>query len=68
MKKCPPPSSKDDDLTLEFPDETEFTSESPQIDPQVMLRRVAETMSLRKRRPGEDARRAAEKIPVEFVL
>lgn len=33
-----------------------------------MLKRIAENMPLRKNRPGEAARRAAEKIPVEFVL
>ena len=46
----------------------DFVSQPPQITPQVMLKRIAQTMSLRKKRPGEAARRAAEKIPVEFVL
>jgi hypothetical protein len=38
------------------------------IDPQAMLERIAENMPERKNRPGEAARRAAEKINVEFVL
>lgn len=33
-----------------------------------MLERIARAMPLRKNRPGEAARRAAEKIPIEFVL
>jgi hypothetical protein len=68
MKKCPPRSGKDDEIVLEFPVAPDFESLSPQIDPQMMLERIAQTMPLRKKRPGEDARRAAEKIPVEFVL
>jgi hypothetical protein len=47
---------------LEFPVAPDF------IDPQVMLRRCAETMPWRNSRPGEKERRLAEKIPVEFVL
>ena len=68
MKKCPPRSTKDHELVLEFPVAPDCASQSPQINPQIMLDRIAQTMPLRKKRPGEDARRAAEKIPVEFVL
>lgn len=67
MKKCPPRSMKEDDITLEFP-VADFVSEPPQIDPRAMLERIAEAMPQRKNRPGEAARRAEEKIPVEFVL
>jgi hypothetical protein len=68
MKKCPPASTKDNDITLEFPTAPDFVSQPPKIDPQAMLERIAQTIPLRKNRPGEAARRAAEKIPVEFVL
>jgi hypothetical protein len=68
MKKCPPRSTKDDEIALEFPAAPDFASQSPRINPQVMLDRIAQTMAARNKRPGEDARRAAEKIPVEFVL
>jgi hypothetical protein len=40
----------------------------PQIDVQVMLRRIEENIAWRNSRPGEAERRAAEKISVEFVL
>jgi hypothetical protein len=53
---------------LEFPVAPEFDSRPPRIDPQVMLRRCAETMPWRKARPGEKERRLAEKITEEFVL
>ena len=68
MRKCPPRSTDDHEITLEFPAAPDFVSQPPQINAQDMLERIAETMPLRKKRPGEDARRAAEKIPVEFVL
>jgi hypothetical protein len=68
MRKCPPRSTKEDERTLEFPVAPDFASSSPRINPQAMLERIARTMALRKKSPGEDARRAAEKIPVEFVL
>lgn len=68
MRKCPPRSTQDDEMVLEFPVAPDFVSQSPQSNPQMMLERIAQTMPLRKKRPGEDARRAAEKIPVEFVL
>lgn len=68
MKKCPPRSAKDLEITLEFPVEPDFVSQPPLINPQVMLDRIALAMPLRKKRPGEAARRAAEKISVEFVL
>ena len=53
---------------LEFPVAPEFVSRPPQIELQVMLRRIEENMPWRNRRPGETERRLAEKIPVEFVL
>jgi hypothetical protein len=68
MKKCPPRSAKENEITLEFPAAPDFVSQPPRIDPQAMLERIAQTMPLRKKLPGEAARRAAEKIPVEFVL
>jgi hypothetical protein len=68
MKKCPPRSSKSDEVGLEFPAAPDFSRQAPRINPQVMLERIAQTMAVRKKPPGEDARRAAEKIPVEFVL
>jgi len=55
-------------MVLELPVAPDFVSQSSPIDPQAMLERIAETMPLRKNRPGEAARRAAEKIPIEFVL
>ena len=33
-----------------------------------MLQRIAETMAWRSHRPGEQERRLAQKVPVEFVL
>ena len=68
MRKCPPRSTNDHEKTLEFPAAPDFVSQPPQIDPQAMLERIAQNMPLRNKRPGEAARRAAEKIPVEFVL
>ncbi len=53
---------------LEFPVAPEFVSQPPRIDPQAMLRRIEQTMPWRSTRPGEQARRLAEKIDVEFVL
>jgi hypothetical protein len=53
---------------LEFPVVTDFVSRPPRIDPQVMLRRIEETMACRSTRPGERERRLAEKISAEFVL
>jgi len=76
MKKYPAPApTKNFELNetalaadLELPVATDFVSLSPQIDPQVMLRRIEETMPWRSTRPGEQERRLAEKIFVEFVL
>jgi hypothetical protein len=68
MKKCPPSSTQNNEGKLEFPVDPDFISQPPKIDPQAMLERIAENMPRRKNRPGEAARRAAEKIPVEFVL
>jgi hypothetical protein len=53
---------------LELPVDSEFVSLSPQIDFQVMLKRIEENMPWRSTRPGEMERRLAEKIPVEFIL
>lgn len=53
---------------LDFPVAPEFVARPPRIDPQVMLQRIAETMTWRSRRPGEAERRLSQKISVEFVL
>lgn len=55
-------------LELEFPVAPEFISRPPRLDPQVMLKRCAETMPWRSSQPEERARRLAEAVPVEFVL
>jgi hypothetical protein len=73
MRKYPKRSPANDALketsgTLEFPVVPDFVSRPPRIDPQVMLRRIEETMRWRNKRPGERERRLAEKISVEFVL
>ena len=68
MRKSPSRSIKEDDVKLEFPVDPDFVSRTPKIDPQAMLERIAHKMARRNKRPGEAARRAAEKIPVEFVL
>ena len=53
---------------LSFPIDRDFLSRPPRLDPQVMLRRIAETMPWRSTRPGEQERRRALKIDAEFVL
>jgi hypothetical protein len=53
---------------LDFSVEPDFISLPPQIDPQIMLKRIEENMPWRNSRPGEAERRLAEKIPVEFVF
>ena len=53
---------------LEFPIAPDFISRPPRLDPQVILKRCAETMPWRNARPGAKERRLAEKIPEEFVL
>jgi len=76
MKKYPTPAAKEKfelnetalAAELEFPSGEGFLSLAPQIDPQVMLRRIEENMPWRSTRPGECERRLAEKIPEEFVL
>jgi hypothetical protein len=72
MTKYPPLLPANDALNdkpaLDLPTDPNFVSRPPQIDPQIMLRRIAENMPWRKNRPGEAERRAAEKISVEFVL
>jgi hypothetical protein len=54
--------------TLEFPSASGFVSRPPKIELQAMLRRIEENLAWRNGRPGENERRLAEKIPVEFVL
>lgn len=73
MKKYPPHSPANDAFNetspaLDLPIDPDFVSRPPQIDPQVMLRRIAENMPWRNNRPGEAERRLAEKISAEFVL
>jgi len=73
MKKYPKPAPSNDTLNetadiLEFPVAPDFVSHPPRINPQVMLRRIEETMSRRNKQPGEKERRLMEKISVEFVL
>lgn len=53
---------------LEFPIAPDFISRPPQVEFQAMLRCIEETMPWRSTRPGEEQRRLAEKIAVEFVL
>lgn len=53
---------------LEFPVDSGFLSRPPRMDPPAMLRRIAETMPFRSTRPGEQERRAAMMVDVEFVL
>jgi hypothetical protein len=55
-------------LDLEFPIAPDFLSLPPQLRPEVMLRRLEETMPWRSTRPGEEQRRLAAKVDVEFVL
>ena len=76
MKKYPAPAPPNNfqlneaalAAELDFPLAPDFDSQPPRLDPQVMLRRIAETMPWRSTRPGEPERRLAEKIPQEFVL
>lgn len=53
---------------LDLPVAPDFVSRPPRVDPQVMLRRIEETMPYRSTHPGEEERRLADKIPEEFVL
>lgn len=74
MKKYPTPAQptdmrlKDAVAELALPVDPDFLSRPPQIDPQVMLRRIEENLPWRSTRPGEQERRRAEKVAVEFVL
>jgi hypothetical protein len=68
MKKCQPSSTPKNEETLEFPVAPDFVSQHPQVDPKAMLERIAQKMSSRIETHEEAARRAAEKIDVEFVL
>ncbi|HEY5913012.1 MAG TPA: hypothetical protein VJA21_20670 [Verrucomicrobiae bacterium] len=54
--------------SLEFPVDPGFLSLPPQLDPQLMLERIAQSLSWRNGRPGETERRLAMKVDVEFVL
>jgi hypothetical protein len=53
---------------LEFPIAPDFVSVPPRIELQAMLRRIEENMPWRSTRPGEQERRLADKVNVEFVL
>jgi hypothetical protein len=53
---------------LDFPIDPDFLSLPPRLDPQIMLRRIAQNMAWRSTRPGEKERRLASKVDVEFVL
>jgi hypothetical protein len=68
MNKSASPKIDKDDPILEFPVDPDFIGQMPPIDLQAMLARIAESMPYRKSHPGEQARRIAEKIEVEFVL
>ena len=57
-----------DAADLEFPIAPDFVSVPPRIDFQVMLKRIEENMPWRSTRPGEEARRLATKVNVEFEL
>jgi hypothetical protein len=63
-----PASRKPRTSDLHFPVAPEFVSRPPHLDPQLMLRRCARTMSWRNSRPGAKQCRLAEKIAAEFVL
>ncbi len=68
MTDTPEPGQTLEMADLQFPIAPDFVSRPPRLDPQVMLRRIAETMPWRSTRPGERERRFATKIDVEFVL
>ena len=76
MKKSPEPAPTTEwrlneeaaSSKLELPVDPDFLSLPPRLDPQVMLRRIEETMPWRSTRPGESERRLATKVAVEFVL
>jgi hypothetical protein len=76
MKNYPEPTQGNDlglkdaagNVDLEFPVAPDFLSRPPRIDLQVMLRRIEENMPWRSTRPGEQERRLATKVAVEFVL
>jgi hypothetical protein len=66
-----PESVHVDDLNrhLEFPIAPAFGSQpGPRVGLQAMLRRIAENITWRNKRPGAQERRLAEKISDEFVL
>lgn len=73
MKNYPEPSPESDftlhdAADLEFPVASDFDSTPPRVDFQVMLKRIEENMAWRSTRPGEEARRLATKVNVEFKL
>ena len=53
---------------LDFPIAADFVSHPPSLDPQLMLRRIEETMRWRSTRPQERERRLTGKVDIEFVL
>jgi hypothetical protein len=61
-------SEAPDGALLEFPVAPDFLSRPPQLDPQVMLRRIEENFAWRNSRPGAEARRLAAKVSEEFIL
>ena len=76
MKKFPEPSPANEmklnesggGADLEFPIAPDFVSLPPRVELQAMLRRIEENMPWRSTRPGEQERRLAAKVNVEFVL
>ncbi len=53
---------------LDLPIDPDFVSLPPRVELPAMLRRIEEHLAWRNGRPGEAARRLAEKIHEEFVL
>jgi hypothetical protein len=73
MKNYPEPSPENDSrlhdaADLEFPVAPDFNPVPPRIDFQVMLKRIEENMAWRSTRPGQEERRLATKVNVEFIL
>lgn len=71
MKKYPehlPQALKIEEPTFDFPVAPELDTRPVKVQLEAMLQRIEENMPWRNRRPGEEQRRLAEKIPVEFVL
>lgn len=73
MRNHPEPAPENesklhDAANLEFPVSPDFISRPPRIDPKIMLQRVEENMPWRSTWPGEQERRLARNVNVEFVL